>query len=71
MDRKLRIVAHVLLFVIAVIAFYLGLGLGLGLQYSPTIGSVLWIVSAAIVTLNLMWIVRSRGRRPDGLSDSH
>ena len=69
MDRRLRIVSHVLLFVIAVIAFYLGLGLGL--QYSPTIGSVLWIVSAAIVTLNLMWIVRSRGRRPDGLSDSH
>ena len=59
MDRRLRIVSHVLLFVIAVIAFYLGLGLGL--QYSPTIGSVLWIVSAAIVTLNLMWIVRSRG----------
>ena len=69
MDRKLRIVAHVLLFVIAVVVFYLGLGLGL--QYSPTIGTVLWIVSAAIVTLNLMWIVRSRGRRPDGLSDSH
>ena len=64
MDRKLRVVAHVLLFVIAVIAFYLGLGLGL--QYSPTIGSVLWIVSAAIVTLNLMWIVRSRGRRRMG-----
>ena len=69
MDRKLRVVAHVLLFVIAVIAFYLGLGLGL--QYSPTIGSVLWIVSAFIVTLNLMWIVRSRRRWPDGLSDSH
>ena len=69
MDRRLRIVSHVLLFVIAVIVFYLGLGLGL--QYSPTIGSVLWIVSAAIVTLNLIWIVRSRGRRPGGLSDSH
>ena len=69
MDRKLRIVAHVLLFVIAVVVFYLGLGLGL--QSSPTIGTVLWIVSAAIVTLNLMWIVRSRERRPDGLSDSH
>ena len=69
MDRKLRIVAHVLLFVMAVVVFYLGLGLGL--QYSPTIGAVLWIVSAAIVALNLMWIVRARGRRSDGLSDSH
>ena len=69
MDRRLRIVAHVLLFVIAVVVFYLGLGLGF--QSSPTIGAVLWIVSAAIVTLNLMWIVRAQGRRSDGLSDSH
>ena len=69
MNRRLRIVAHVLLFVMAVVVFYLGLGLGL--QYSPTIGAVSWTVSAAIVALNLIWIVRTRGRRSDGPSDSH
>ena len=51
--------AHVLLFLAAVVVFYLGLGLGL--QYNPTLGTVLWVASAAIVALNLLWMRRSRG----------
>lgn len=57
--KKLRLAAHVLLFLAAVVVFYLGLGLGL--QYNPTLGTVLWVASAAIVALNLLWMRRSRG----------
>ncbi len=53
-----RIVVHVLLFLLAVIVFYLGLGVGL--QFNPALGTLLWLIAAAIVALNLLWIVRSR-----------
>ena len=56
--KKARVAAHVLLFVLAVIVFYLGLGLGL--QFNPTLGTILWLVAGALVALNLLWIVRSR-----------
>ena len=58
MARYKRIVAHVLLFLLAVVVFYLGLGVGL--QFNPTLGTLLWLVAAAIVALNLLWIIRSR-----------
>ena len=54
---RVRIAAHALLFLLAVVVFYLGLGLGL--QFSPILGTLLWVAAAAIVTLNLLWIVRS------------
>lgn len=53
-----RIVAHVLLFLLAFVVFYFGLGVGL--QFNPALGTLLWLVAAAIVALNLLWIVRSR-----------
>ena len=51
-----RIVAHILLFALAVVVFYLGLGVGLALN--PLVGTLLWIVAAGVVALNLFWIVR-------------
>ena len=59
MSKRVRLAAHVLLFVVAVLVFYVGLGLGL--QYDPTLGTLLWVASAAIVGLNLLWMRRSRG----------
>ena len=53
-----RIVAHVLLFLLAVVVFYFGLGVGL--QFNPALGTLLWLVAAAIVALNLLWMTRFR-----------
>ena len=55
---KIRIAAQALLFVLAVVVFYIGLGVGL--QINPTMGSILWFVAAAILALDLVWVVRSR-----------
>ena len=58
MAARKRIVVHVLLFVLAIVVFYFGLGVGL--QFNPTLGTLLWLIAAAIVILNLFWIARSR-----------
>ena len=58
MAAKVKTAAQVLLFVLAVVVFYLGLGVGL--QINPTLGSILWFIAAAILALDLVWIVRSR-----------
>ncbi len=55
-----RIVGHILLFVLAVVVFYLGLGVGLALN--PTLGTLLWILAAGLFALNLYWIFRRRRR---------
>ncbi len=55
---RTKAAAHGLLFVLAFVVFYVGLGVGL--QYNPTIGTLLWVAAAAIVALNLFWIIRSR-----------
>ena len=57
----LRIVAHILLFVLAVVVFFFGLGIGLA--FNATLGTVLWIASGAIVILNIVWIVKSLNAR--------
>ena len=57
--KRTRIAAHVLLFLLAVVVFYLGLGVGL--QVSPILGTLLWIAAAVIAVLNLFWILRARG----------
>ena len=57
-SRGVRIAAHALLFLLAVVVFYLGLGVGL--QFNPTLGTLLLVASAGLVALNLFWIVRSR-----------
>ncbi len=61
MRGPLKIVVHVLVFVAAVVVFYLGLGIGLA--FNPIIGTVLWIVAAGIAVLNVYWILRSTGRK--------
>ena len=55
---KVRVAAHAMLFLLAVVVFYLGLGLGL--QFNPLLGSLLWLAAGTIVALNLFWILRSR-----------
>ena len=58
MPPALKTTAHVLLFLIAIVVFYLGLGIGL--QFNPNLGTILWLAAAAIAGLNLLWILRSR-----------
>ncbi len=58
MRTTARIALHILLFVLAVVVFYLGLGVGL--QFNPALGTLLWFAAAAIVAVNLIWIGRSR-----------
>ena len=53
-----KIVAHVLLFGLAVVVFFFGLGVGLA--FNPALGTLLWAAAAGIVGLNVLWIVRSR-----------
>ena len=60
MHPTLKITAHVLLFLIAIVVFYLGLGIGL--QVNANGGTILWLVAAAIAGLNLLWMLRSRKR---------
>ena len=55
--------AHGMLFLLAVVVFYIGLGVGL--QHNSDLGSALWIAAGGIVALNLFWIHRSRGQRFD------
>ena len=54
----MKFILHGLLFVLAILVFYVGLGIGL--QVNPTLGTALWLVAAAIGGLNLLWIIRSR-----------
>ncbi len=58
MPTALKTAAHVLLFIAAVLVFYLGLGIGL--QFNPTLGTLLWLVAAAIAGANVVWLLRSR-----------
>jgi hypothetical protein len=48
---------HILLFVVALVVFYLGLGVGLAL--SPPAGTALWLVAGAIALANLLWLIAS------------
>ena len=60
LTKTLKLAVHALLFVIAVVVFFLGLGVGL--QYNPTLGTLLWIAAAAIAGLNVLWMFRSRAK---------
>ncbi len=61
MRKRLKTVAHVVLFLLAFIVFYLGLGIGL--TRDPNLGTALWALAAAIVLGNLFWIYRTRPQR--------
>ena len=58
MAARKRIVVHALLFLLAVVVFYFGLGVGL--QFNPALGTLLWLVAAAIAALNILWMARLR-----------
>ena len=45
-DAIARIAVHTLLFVLAVVVFYLGLGVGLA--FNPTLGTLLWVVATGL-----------------------
>ncbi len=60
MATSLRVLAHLLLFLVAVGIFFAGLGIGL--TESPTLGTAMWGVAAVIAGLNLLWLVRWRRR---------
>ena len=51
-----KIVAHVLLFALAVVVFFLGLGVGLA--YNATLGTILWVAASGIAGLNLLWMLQ-------------
>ena len=53
-----RIIGQILLFLLAIVVFYIGLFLGL--QVDPQLGTLMWVTSAAIIALDLYWIHRSR-----------
>ena len=54
----MRMVLHVLLFLVAGIVFFLGLGIGL--SQNPAIGTLLWLVAAGIAVANAIWMTRRR-----------
>ena len=60
---KFRIVAHIALFVLAFISFYIGLGIGL--QHDPTWGTILWAAAMAIVVLNCAWMLLAGRKRKE------
>lgn len=60
MNAALKTAAHLLLFLLAVVVFYVGLFIGL--QVNPTIGTLLWLLAAAIIGGNAVWLARSRRR---------
>ena len=64
MGVALRVSLHILLFLVAIVVFYLGLGIGLALN--PLIGTLLWFAAGAIGVLNLVWMMRYFSRRGEG-----
>ena len=75
MGKTLRVAVHILLFLVAIVVFYLGLGIGLawpgvtvaGVTLSgPTAGSILWITAGVIGVGNLVWMIRYFNRRGEG-----
>ncbi len=54
MTLATRIVVHVLLFLLAIVVFYVGLGVGL--QINPILGTALWIAAGTIAVGNVVWI---------------
>ena len=52
----MKTASHVLLFLLAGVVFFLGLGM----QANPALGTLLWIVVAAITAANGIWMSRRR-----------
>ena len=63
LSRVARILAHLALFLIAILVFTLGTGIGL--SQNPTYGTLLWIAAGLITAANVWWIFRaSRPKDP-------
>ena len=60
MRTALRVLAHVLLFLVAIGIFYAGLGIGL--TQNPTLGTAMWGAAGVISGVNLVWLLRWRRR---------
>ena len=58
MATVVKSAAHVMVFLLAGLVFFLGLGIGL--QLNPIVGTALWVVAGAIAALNLLWIYQRR-----------
>ena len=56
LSTLLKAAIHVLLFLLAVVVFYLGLGVGLAVN--SALGTALWVVALIILVLNVYWICR-------------
>ena len=61
MKTGLRIAAHVVAALLAVVIFYAGLFIGL--QVNTTIGTVLWFLSGALFVGNLLWLILFLNKR--------
>ena len=61
MKTALRIAAHVVAALLAVVIFYAGLFIGL--QVNTTIGTVLWFLSGALFVGNLLWLILFLNKR--------
>ena len=57
--RLIRYTVHALLFLLAAVAFVIGLALGL--QVNPTLGTVLWAAALLVLALNVYWMTRGLG----------
>ncbi|MDE2839756.1 MAG: hypothetical protein OXM03_03925 [Chloroflexota bacterium] len=61
MRKTLKIIAHVVLFLVAFIVFYLGLGIGL--TRDPNLGTAFWALAAAIALGNIFCIYKTRPQK--------
>ena len=61
MRRNIRIIAHILLFALALAVLWIGLGVGL--QSNPTIGTIMLFAALGIAAANTFWIFRAKGQR--------
>ena len=55
-----RILAHGLVFLLALAIFYAGLGVGL--THNPVVGMAIWVAALAVGIINLLCIVFVRWR---------
>ena len=61
MNLAVRIAVHAVLFLIAVVVFYVGLFIGL--QVDSAVGTLLWFVAGVLFAGNLLWLILFLNRR--------
>ena len=58
--NPIKLLTHIVLFVLAFLVFFFGLGIGL--QYNSNYGTLLWIAAALIAAGNVWWMLRTERR---------